>query len=135
MFLLHYVVGLVNVDPAGAIVVNLVEHALHLPAIVVLSELHSHAVEVAGGDLVGVVVVGQLGAGLACADHPAKQAHNKSKQTVKAKCNTSPCGIESSRKRMAAWSNNSLLYCSVSTCNKRADHWGSHPTNAIAPAY
>ena len=60
MFLLHYAVGLVNVDLAGAIAINLVDHVLHLPAIVVLSELHSHAVEVAEEDLVGVVVVEQL---------------------------------------------------------------------------
>ena len=59
MFLLHYAV-LVNVDLAGAIAINLVNHVLHLPAIVVLSELHSHAVEVAEEDLVGVVVVEQL---------------------------------------------------------------------------
>jgi hypothetical protein len=45
---------------AGAIAINLVNHVLHLPAIVVLSELHSHAVEVAEEDLVGVVVVEQL---------------------------------------------------------------------------
>ena len=51
MFLLHYAVGLVNVDLAGAIAINLVDHVLHLPAIVVLSELHSHADEVAEGEL------------------------------------------------------------------------------------
>jgi hypothetical protein len=38
----------------------LVDHALRLPAIVVLSEVNSHAVEVAGGHLVSVVVVEQL---------------------------------------------------------------------------
>ena len=60
MLLLHYAVGLVNVELAGTIAINLVDHVLHLPAIVVLSELHSHAVEVAEEDLVGVVVVEQL---------------------------------------------------------------------------
>ena len=60
MFLLHYAVGFVNADLAGAIDINLVDHPVHLPVIVVLSELNSHAVEVAGGDLVGVVVVEQL---------------------------------------------------------------------------
>ena len=46
MFLLHYAV-----DLAGAIAINLVDHVVVLSAIVVLSELHSHAVEVAGGEL------------------------------------------------------------------------------------
>ena len=60
MFLLHYAVGFVNADLAGAIDINLVDHTLHLPAIVVLSELNNHAIEVAGGDLFGVAVVEQL---------------------------------------------------------------------------
>ena len=47
MFSLHHAVRLGNIDLAGAIAINLVDHVLYLPAIVVLSELHSHAVEAA----------------------------------------------------------------------------------------
>ena len=58
--LLHDAVELVKVDLAIAITVGLVDHVLELLVIDVLSELLSHAGEVAEGDLVGVVIVEQL---------------------------------------------------------------------------
>merc|ERR1712113_298498 len=55
--LLHDAVELINVDLAIAITVGLVDHVLELLIVDVLTELLSHAGEVAEGDLVGVVVI------------------------------------------------------------------------------
>merc|ERR1740117_882080 len=57
---LHDAVELITVDLAGAITVSLCDHVLHLLVIDVLSELLSHAGEVAEGDPGGVVVVEEL---------------------------------------------------------------------------
>merc|ERR1719247_2858317 len=58
--LLHDAVELVKVDLAIAITVGLVDHVLELLIINVLTELLSHAGEVAEGNLVGVVVIEEL---------------------------------------------------------------------------
>merc|ERR1719310_1656638 len=58
--LLHDAVELVKVDLTIAITVGLVDHVLELLVIDVLTELLSHAGEVAEGDLVGVVVIEEL---------------------------------------------------------------------------
>merc|ERR1719504_396506 len=58
--LLHDAVELVNVDLTIAITVGLVDHVLELLIVDVLTELLSHAGEVAEGDLVGVVVIEEL---------------------------------------------------------------------------
>merc|ERR1712072_718906 len=58
--LLHDAVELVDVDLAIAVTVGLVDHVLELLIIDGLTELLSHASEVAEGDLVGVVVIEEL---------------------------------------------------------------------------
>jgi hypothetical protein len=58
--LLHDAVELVKVDLAITVTVGLVDHVLELLIIDVLTELLSHAGEVAEGDLVGVVVIEEL---------------------------------------------------------------------------
>merc|ERR1712054_50953 len=58
--LLHDAVELVDVDLAIAIAVSLVDHVLELLIVDVLTELLSHAGEVAEGDLVGVVIIEEL---------------------------------------------------------------------------
>merc|ERR1712138_104651 len=58
--LLHDAVELVDVDLTIAITVGLVDHVLELLIVDGLTELLSHAGEVAEGDLVGVVVVEEL---------------------------------------------------------------------------
>merc|ERR1719409_2294274 len=58
--LLHDAVEFVNVDLTIAITVGLVDHVLELLIVDVLTELLSHAGEVAEGDLVGVVVIEEL---------------------------------------------------------------------------
>merc|ERR1711868_180837 len=58
--LLHDAVELVDVDLTIAITVGLVDHVLELLIVDVLTELLSHAGEVAEGDLVGVVIIEEL---------------------------------------------------------------------------
>jgi HAMP domain-containing protein len=57
---LHDAVELTTIDLTGAITVSLCDHVLHLLVVDVLSELLSHAGEVAEGDPGGVVVIEQL---------------------------------------------------------------------------
>merc|ERR1712196_237680 len=72
--LLHDTVELVNVDLAITITVGLVDHVLELLIIDVLTQLLGHASEVAEGDLVGVVIIEELGVLLAhLASHHGKE--------------------------------------------------------------